>query len=47
MATLNRIKKEKFANIPIEKVTKQQIENFLEKERVKSNSVLKKRFFNA
>lgn len=44
MATLNRIKKEKFANIPIEKVTKQQIENFLEKERVKSNSVLKKDF---
>ena len=44
MATLNRIKKEKFANIPIEKVTKQQIETFLEKERMKSNSVIKKDF---
>ncbi len=42
MATLERIKKHKFANIPIKKVTKEQIENFLEKERVKSNSVIKK-----
>lgn len=42
MATLNRIKAHKFANIPIAKVTRQQIENFLESEREKSNSVLKK-----
>ena len=42
MATLNRIKLNNFANIPIDKVKKNQIENFLEKERVKSNSVIKK-----
>lgn len=42
MATLERIKANKFANIPIAKVTKQQIENFLESEREKSNSILKK-----
>ncbi|MBO5004454.1 MAG: site-specific integrase [Clostridia bacterium] len=42
MATLNRIKSNNFANIPIDKVKKTQIENFLEKERVKSNSVIKK-----
>lgn len=42
MATLERIKTNKFAHIPIAKVTKQQIENFLENERKKSNSTLKK-----
>ncbi len=42
MATLERIKKNKFANIPIEKVTKKQVQEFLEKERVKSNSIIKK-----
>ena len=43
IATLNRIKENKFANIPIDKVKKSQIESFLESERVKSNSVIKKR----
>lgn len=42
MATLERIKKNKFANIPIEKVTRKQIEEFLENERMKSNSTIKK-----
>ena len=42
MATLNRIKSNSFANIPIDKVKKSQIENFLENERIKSNSVIKK-----
>lgn len=42
MATLNRIRSNSFANIPIDKVKKCQIESFLEKERVKSNSVIKK-----
>ena len=42
MSTLERIKKHKFANIPIEKVTKKQIEDFLHEERVKSNSTIKK-----
>lgn len=42
MSTLERIKKHKFANIPIEKVTKKQIEDFLQEERVKSNSTIKK-----
>lgn len=42
MSTLARIKKHKFANIPIEKVTKKQIEDFLQEERVKSNSTIKK-----
>lgn len=42
IATLNRIKLNNFANIPIDKVKKSQIENFLEKERIKSNSVIKK-----
>lgn len=42
MCTLNRIKGSSFANTPIEKVTKEQIENFLEKEREKSNSLIKK-----
>ena len=31
MSTLERIKKHKFANIPIEKVTKKQIETFYKK----------------
>ena len=44
MSTLARIKKHKFANIPIEKVTKKQIENFLQLEREKSNSTIKKDF---
>lgn len=42
MSTLARIKKYKFANIPIEKVTKKQIEDFLQEERIKSNSTIKK-----
>ena len=42
MATLERIKKNKFANIPIEKVTKKHIEDFLQEERSKSNSTIKK-----
>lgn len=42
MATIKRIKAQKFANIPIEKVTKEQIETFLHLERKKSNSVIKK-----
>lgn len=44
MYTLNRIKNYNFANIPIAKVTKEQIEQFLEDERVKSNSLIKKDF---
>lgn len=44
MCTLNRIKKCKFANIPIANVTKEQIEHFLEDERIKSNSLIKKDF---
>ena len=44
MSTLARIKKHKFANIPIEKVTKKQIEDFLQLEREKSNSTIKKDF---
>ena len=42
MSTLERIKKCKFANIPIKKVTKEQIESFLQDERIKSNSTIKK-----
>lgn len=42
MCTLRRIKVYKFANIPIDKVKKEQIEKFLEDERVKSNSLIKK-----
>ena len=42
MSTLARIKKHKFANIPIEKVTRKQIEDFLQEERIKSNSTIKK-----
>ena len=44
MCTLNRIKAYKFANISIEKVTREQIEKFLEDERIKSNSLIKKDF---
>lgn len=42
MCTLNRIKAHNFANIPIDKVTREQIEKFLESERDKSNSLIKK-----
>lgn len=42
MCTLKRIKNFDFGNIPIEKVTKKHIETFLEKERNKSNSLIKK-----
>lgn len=42
IATLKRIKSEKFANIPITQVKKSQVEKFLENERAKSNSVIKK-----
>lgn len=42
ICTLNRIKAYNFGNIPIDKVTKEQIEKFLEDEREKSNSLIKK-----
>lgn len=42
MSTLKRIAEYDFANIPIEKVKKEQIEDFLEDERDKSNSIIKK-----
>lgn len=42
MCTLNRIKAHNFANIPIDKVTREQLEKFLEFEREKSNSLIKK-----
>ena len=42
MCTLNRIKAYAFSNVSIDKVTKEQIEIFLEDERKKSNSVIKK-----
>ena len=42
MCTLKRISEYDFANIPIEKVKKEHIENFLEDERNKSNSIIKK-----
>ena len=44
MCTLNRIKAYDFDNIPVEKVKKEQIEKFLEDERAKSNSLIKKDF---
>ena len=42
MSTLKRINTYEFSNIPIEKVTREQIEDFLESERDKSNSIIKK-----
>lgn len=42
MSTLARIKKYKFANILIDRVTRKQIEDFLQEERIKSNSTIKK-----
>ena len=42
MSSLKRIAEYDFANIPIEKVKKEQIEDFLEDERDKSNSIIKK-----
>lgn len=42
MSTLKRIKNYEFSNIPIEKVTRENIEDFLEEERDKSNSIIKK-----
>ena len=42
MSTLKRIAEYDFANIPIEKVKKEQIEDFLEDGRDKSNSIIKK-----
>ena len=42
MSTLKRISNYDFANIPIEKVKRESIENFLEDEREKSNSIIKK-----
>lgn len=44
MCTLNRIKAYDFANVPVDKVKKEQIEGFLEDEREKSNSLIKKDF---
>ncbi len=42
MSTLKRISNYDFANIPIEKVKRESIEDFLEDERDKSNSIIKK-----
>ena len=42
MSTLKRISNYEFANIPIEKVKRESIEDFLEDERDKSNSIIKK-----
>ncbi|MEI3395696.1 MAG: site-specific integrase [Clostridia bacterium] len=42
MSTLKRLANYDFANLPIEKVKKEQIEDFLEDERDKSNSIIKK-----
>ena len=42
ISNLNRIKSNNFSNIPINQVNKNQIERFLEDERSKSNSVIKK-----
>lgn len=42
MSTLKRISNYVFANIPIEKVKRESIEDFLEDERNKSNSIIKK-----
>ena len=42
MSTLKRISNYDFANIPIEKVKRESIEDFLEDERNKSNSIIKK-----
>lgn len=42
MSTLKRISNYDFANIPIEKVKRENIEDFLEDERNKSNSIIKK-----
>ena len=42
MSTLKRISNYEFSNIPIEKVKREQIEDFLEDERDKSNSIIKK-----
>ena len=42
MSTLKRLKSYDFSNIPIEKVKREHIEDFLEDERDKSNSIIKK-----
>lgn len=42
MSTLKRISNYEFSNIPIEKVKRESIEDFLEDERNKSNSIIKK-----
>ena len=42
MSTLKRINTYEFSNIPIEKVTRESIEDFLEDEREKSSSIIKK-----
>ena len=42
MSTLKRLKSYEFSNIPIEKVKREYIEDFLEDERDKSNSIIKK-----
>lgn len=42
MSTLKRISNYEFSNIPIEKVKRENIEDFLEDERNKSNSIIKK-----
>ena len=44
MIILKRISNYDFANIPIEKVKRESIEDFLEDERNKSNSIIKKDF---
>ena len=42
ISTLKRIAEYDFANIPIEKVKREHIEDFFEDERDKSNSIIKK-----
>ena len=42
ISTLKRISNYAFSNIPIEKVKRESIEDFLEDERNKSNSIIKK-----
>lgn len=44
IATLERIKKYEFANISIDKVTRKQIEDFFQQERIKSNATIKKEY---
>lgn len=42
--TIKTVGTYKFANIPIQRVTRRQVENFLENERIKADETLKKEF---